>query len=205
MQKLIARINAVKKTAVKKLIDQRMKEFRSFTAKPNKAWFCELCFCLMTANWKAAESIKIQEELSESGFCTWDVKKLAAYLKEKGHRFWPQRADRIVMARRFKDIKDIVKSQKDPREWLAENIYGLGYKESSHFLRNVGYTDYAIIDRHILHILAEEGLIKEQKTLTKRKYLEIEAVLKKLGEMVHLNQAELDMYLWYLRTGKVLK
>jgi len=41
--------------------------------------------------------------------------------------------------------------------------------------------------------------------MTKRKYHEIEEVLMSLGEDLNLNMAELDLYLWYLETGKVLK
>jgi N-glycosylase/DNA lyase len=41
--------------------------------------------------------------------------------------------------------------------------------------------------------------------MTKKKYLEIEEILKKIGDRLNLNMAELDLYLWYLETGKILK
>jgi N-glycosylase/DNA lyase len=41
--------------------------------------------------------------------------------------------------------------------------------------------------------------------MTKKRYLEIEAVLKKIAEKLDMSLAELDLYLWYLETGKVLK
>jgi N-glycosylase/DNA lyase len=91
------------------------------------------------------------------------------------------------------------------RDWLVKNVKGLGMKESSHFLRNVGYKDLAIIDFHIVDLLEREKLIERPKTITPKKYLEIEETLTKLGEKTSLNLAELDLYLWYLETGKILK
>jgi N-glycosylase/DNA lyase len=81
----------------------------------------------------------------------------------------------------------------------------LGYKEASHFLRNIGFMDVAIIDRHILNILVEYGLIKRPKTLSKKNYLEIEKKLEKLAKKTRMSLGELDFYLWYMKTGKVLK
>jgi N-glycosylase/DNA lyase len=84
-------------------------------------------------------------------------------------------------------------------------VTGIGYKEASHFIRNIGHTDCAIIDFHILDILARSGLIDKPKTLTRKKYLEIEDVLRRIGARSSLNLGELDLYLWYMETGKVLK
>ncbi|MFX1391198.1 MAG: N-glycosylase, partial [Promethearchaeota archaeon] len=64
---------------------------------------------------------------------------------------------------------------------------------------------YAIIDFHIIDILVSYNLIEKPKTLSKSKYLEIEGVLKDIGRRLKLNLAELDLYLWYLETGKILK
>ena len=200
MKQLLATVKELKESEVGSLVKTRLKEF-----KENKDWFSELCFCLMTANWKAEESIKLQGELCKEGFCSWNEKKLARFLKQKGHRFWPQRAERIVLARKYKNIKEILKKEKEPREWLVKNIKGLGYKESSHFLRNVGYEKYAILDRHILNVLSEAKIITKPKTLTKNKYLEIEKTLQQIADKLKISQAELDLYLWCMKTGKVLK
>ena len=91
------------------------------------------------------------------------------------------------------------------RDWIVKNIKGIGYKECSHFLRNIGFNDYAIIDFHIVDLLVHYNLIDKPKTMTKRKYLEIEEVLKEIGTILNLNMAQLDLYLWYLETGKILK
>ena len=91
------------------------------------------------------------------------------------------------------------------REWVVKNVKGIGYKEASHFLRNIGYKNLAIIDFHIVDLLVKYDLIEKPKSMTKKKYLEIENVLKQLGRELHLDMAKLDLYLWYKETGKVLK
>lgn len=87
-----------------------------------------------------------------------------------------------------------------------ENIKGLGYKEASHFLRNIGFTNLAIIDFHIVDLLIKNGLLNEKpKSLSKKKYIEIEDILKEIAEDLNLSLGELDLYLWYMETGKILK
>ena len=91
------------------------------------------------------------------------------------------------------------------RTWLVIHIPGFGLKEASHFLRNIGYDEYAIIDSHILDLLHRYRLIKKPQTLTERKYKEIEQVIQRLATQTGLTCAELDLYLWYMETGTVLK
>lgn len=134
---------------------------------------------------------------------------LARKLRALGHRFPNTRAKYIVQAREYKDsLKEIIRSHENEdelREWLAENVMGIGYKESSHFLRNIGYNGLAILDFHIIDIMVRCGLIDEPKTLTKRRYREIEGILRKVAERSSLELGELDLYLWYMETGRVLK
>jgi N-glycosylase/DNA lyase len=207
MLSLIEKIEALKKEPLAQVISQRMKEFKEYGEEKEDKVFSELCFCLITANFQAEKCIQIQRDMGR-GFEILPQEELAKKLKEVGHRFWPQRAERIVMARECKsDLCNLVfkRSGKEMRDWLVKNVKGLGMKESSHFLRNVGYEDIAIIDFHIIDLLVEEEFIEKPKTVTPKRYLEIEKVLSELGKKVGLNLAELDLYLWYLETGKVLK
>jgi len=88
----------------------------------------------------------------------------------------------------------------------VKNIKGLGFKEASHFLRNIGFKNLAIIDFHIVDLLIKHKLIdKKPKSLSKSKYLEIEEKLKKIANELNLSLGELDLYLWYMETGKILK
>jgi len=207
MSNIKSQIENLKKSSIKEVVDKRMKEFEAFGNKKQDEVFSELCFCLLTANFQAEKCIQIQTEMSRD-FEIIPKEELAKKLKQVGHRFWPQRAERIVEARDCKtELCSLVfkKSGIEMREWLVKTVKGLGMKESSHFLRNVGYKDLAIIDFHIVDLLERERLIERPKTITPKKYLEIEKVLAKLGKEVNLNLAELDLYLWYLETGKILK
>jgi N-glycosylase/DNA lyase len=94
------------------------------------------------------------------------------------------------------------------RDWLAREprIKGLGYKESSHFLRNVGFKGYGILDKHILRSLAELGVIETpQPPTTRARYLETEERLKKFARQIRIDFDELDLVLWSMKTGEILK
>jgi len=96
----------------------------------------------------------------------------------------------------------------DRRDWLVKEkgIKGLGYKEASHFLRNIGFKGYAILDKHVLKCLAELKLIDEPKPPnTRTKYLSFEARLKDLTQLTGIDFDELDLVLWSMKTGVVLK
>jgi N-glycosylase/DNA lyase len=192
-------IEVLKNSEVKSLVDGRIKEFKQLGKKTNKELFKELCFCILTANFSAERGIEIQKRLGND-FLRLQRAKLAKRLKAVGYRFPNTRAGYIAEARKYRNS---LKGKS--REWLVKNIKGLGYKEASHFLRNTGCADCAIIDFHIIDLLVRQGLIEKPKTITKKKYLEIEDVLKKIAGESKLNLAQLDLYMWYMETGKVLK
>jgi len=207
MNKLIFEIEKLKKSNIKNKIDSRIQEFKNINKKSNEELFSEMCFCLLTANFNAEKSIKIQKEVGEC-FFEDSQEILTKKLKEKGHRFPNKRAEYILKARNCKDkLNEIVKfhDKKALREWIVKNVKGLGYKEVSHFLRNVGFDDYAIIDFHIIDILEKYSIIDKPKTLTVKKYIEIENILRKIAKKTDLTLAQLDLYLWYMETGKILK
>ena len=205
---LIAKIEELKRSEISTVVKQRISQFLSLKEKHSKEIFKELCFCILTANFSAERSILIQEKLRDK-FLYTDKETLAGYLKKFGHRYPEKRAEYIVSARKYMDsIKEIIFSiqeREGKRLWLVKNIKGIGYKEASHFLRNIGFLDYAIVDFHIIDLLEREGLIKRPKSLTKKKYLQIESVLKEIASQVCLPVGKLDLYLWYMETGKVLK
>jgi N-glycosylase/DNA lyase len=94
------------------------------------------------------------------------------------------------------------------RDWLAKEkrIKGLGYKESSHFLRNVGLKGYGILDKHILRSLAELGVIESpQPPTTRARYLLTEERLKQFARDINIDFDELDLVLWSMKTGEILK
>jgi len=208
MQVLLDKIQALKTNETKERIDARLTEFSEIRTHSIDLIFRELCFCIMTANCSASKCMEVHEEIG-NGFLTLSETVLVNKFKELGYRFPNIRSKYILDARKkISQLESIIKSGDNGpnlREWIVKNVKGIGYKEASHFLRNIGYNDYAIIDFHIIDLLVNYNLIQKPRTLTKNKYFEIEEILKNIGEKLNLNLAELDLYLWYLETGKILK
>lgn len=207
---ILEKISKLKASDIRNVVDARIREFELAGKGDEDKIFSELCFCILTANSTAENCIRVQKEAGEH-FHELERDKLADKLKQVGCRFHTKRAGYIEEARLNR--KELVKKireleSKEIRLWIADNIKGLGMKESSHFLRNIGYKDLAIVDFHIVDILHDNKLIdknKFKKSLKRADYLEIEKKLEELGKLAKLNLAELDLYLWYLETGKILK
>ena len=213
---------------VKEYVERRMKEFERlgkegwthFDFRPfldidyDAGLFSELSFCILTANSSATLGIKIQAFLGEKGFLTKSREELEEIFRRFGHRYAGQRAERILEAReKFPKVKTLIEKEKNPkviRELLADpkspyKIKGFGYKEASHFLRNIGFKDLAIIDRHISRFLMEKGLLRRVKSITQKVYLEAEKALEDLSKDLGITLGELDLYIFYIKTKKVLK
>jgi N-glycosylase/DNA lyase len=201
MIELIEKIKSLQESDIKETVDQRIQEFKQV-----QDVFSELCFCLMTANFSASGGIRIQKEIGSAGFCELPEQDLAGKLKSSGHRFPNARANYICGARDV-DLDWALKNlqSNELREWLVEKVKGLGMKEASHFLRNIGYDDFAIIDFHIVDLLVKQRLIEKPNNLNPKKYVEIEKLLRDMALKSNLTLAELDLYLWYMETGKILK
>ncbi|MDQ7037881.1 MAG: N-glycosylase/DNA lyase [Aquificota bacterium] len=190
-------------------------DFRPFLDVDYEAdLFSELCFCILTANSSASMGIRIQAEVGSEGFMKMSREELTEVIARHGHRFPDQRAERIVSLReRWEEIRKVLEEEKDPhtlRRLLADpssphKIKGFGYKEASHFLRNTGHRTLAILDRHVYRFMVETGLYPEVKTMTPKRYLDAERILGEVCRLVGVSQAELDLYIWFARTGKVLK
>ena len=205
-QELIKQINELRVSKIKSEVDNRLNEFKELNNSED--WFSELCYCLLTANSKAETALNIEKELKGKGFHSSSQSEIRECIRRNKHRFHNNKSKFIVEARKYKKIKEIIteKDQIEARTWLVDNIKGIGYKEASHFLRNVGYNDVAILDRHIINLMVEHNLIKEKpNVLNKYNYLEIEKKLRKLANSIDMSQAELDLYLWFIKTRKILK
>ena len=207
MSKLFQKIQSLKNSSVRTKVNKRIGEFKKINKNSSDELFKEMCFCILTANFSAERSMLIHNQLSKY-FITDSQETLATKLKNSGYRFPNTRASYIIESTKCKDtLQTMISSLKgeERREWLVKNIKGLGFKESSHFLRNIGFDDYAIIDSHILDLLERYQLIKPPKTLTRKKYMEIEKILQTIATKTNLTLAELDLYLWYMETGKIFK
>jgi N-glycosylase/DNA lyase len=150
--------------------------------------------------------------LGANGFYYLHYNKIKSCIRNNKHRFYNNKTKYIVEAREYIDIKNKIKNiiknkgENEARDWLVKNIKGMGLKESSHFLRNVGYKNIAILDRHILDLMKKYDIIDEKpKILNKNKYFKIEQKFKKIAERLNISPAELDLYMWFMKTGEVLK
>ena len=207
MNELVEKVRQLEQSSINDLVNQRLSEFESFKTKSEDDWFSELCFCILTANAKQKTGAIIQSQINSEGFRTLSQETLANLIKLNKHRFHNNKAKYIIKARDFVNIKSIIKdmTENDARKWIVENIKGIGMKEASHFLRNTGGQNLAILDRHILRLLAEHEIIVCPKTLNSQTYEEIELKFKELASTLRMSLAKLDLFLWYMKTGEVLK
>lgn len=137
--------------------------------------------------------------MNEVGECifTGSQEEIRTRLHELHCRFYNKRAE-YIFAARFVPIKY-------EREYLTENIKGFGYKESSHFLRNMGYSGYAILDKHVLRAMVEFGIIRKIPSMNKKNYLLLEKKLKVFSQKIGIGMDELDFVLWSRKSGEILK
>ncbi len=197
---------------VRRLVEDRVAEFLEVNERDSSIWFVELVYCLLTAYSSAERAQLCVDALDDCGvIIDGSFGEVAETLRRKGHRFADKRAEYIVAVRKLMgNIKQLIqgfKSSREAREWLVKNVKGFGWKEASHFLRNVGYLDVAILDRHILSNMKEHDLVPDygRGGLTKRRYLEYEGILRKIADRLGMPLGQMDLYLWYMKTGKVLK
>ncbi len=194
-------------------IEGRLNQFKElWKRKDDEAVLEELVFCLLTPQSKARTCWAAVERMVEKNVLSG--KNKAAIEKElRGVRFHRNKARYIVEALgKFREtgIRKMVgefKTAEEAREWVVKNVKGLGYKEASHFLRNIGFSDeLAILDRHVLKNLKALGVIEEvPKSLTRKKYLEIEGKMREFSEKAKIKMGHLDLVLWYNEAGEVFK
>ncbi|MCX6649264.1 MAG: N-glycosylase/DNA lyase [Candidatus Bathyarchaeota archaeon] len=211
LERLAAVVRAeTEKPETRHKVETRIREFQTAQGEGDERWFEELVFCLLTANYSARGALACIAALNEGDAIGEGSLEQLRMCLEHRHRFPNKRAEFIHKAREHKgDLKRTITSQpssRAARDWLVDNITGLGMKEASHFLRNVGYLDLAIIDKHILTHMLEQGIIAERpKTLTRKKYLEYEAILTRVAARLSMPLGMMDLYLWAKKSGEVIK
>jgi N-glycosylase/DNA lyase len=196
-------------------VQKRLQEFKQILERDDHDVFAELCFCLLTPQSSAKTCWAAVNRLKERSLLLKGTPgELEPLLNDV--RFNESKAKYIVQARQqFSkngeiQVKPHLRSfvnNYELREWLVENVNGLGYKEASHFLRNVGLgEEFAILDRHILRNLKDFGLLPEiPVSLTKKRYLEIEEKVRRFSREIGIPMGELDLLLWSKETGWIFK
>ena len=194
----------------------RLHEFGEIWKKgTTKEIFAELVFCILTpqangkACWLTVENMiakgvlfkgarsQIVKELN----CARFIQKKATYIVEAREKFlYDNRTTLKSVISKIDDTYEV-------REWLVNNIKGIGYKEASHFLRNIGFEqNFAILDRHIIKNLQLVGVIKEiPSSLSKGRYLDIEKKMMEFSKTIQIPMSYLDMVIWYKEKGEIFK
>lgn len=192
----------------KEIIQNRLLEFKQVEESD---YFYELCYCLLTPQSKAKNAIKAIQILKEKDFQNnpFDCSKI---LKYPSHyiRFHNSKSKKLLdVINTYPSVLEIIKSNlkvQQKRNIIADTVHGFGLKESSHFLRNIGYQKLAILDRHILKHLLNHKVIKEiPKTIPKKNYLDIEKKFIAFSKKIKIPIDELDLLFWASETGEVLK
>lgn len=202
----------------RKEIRARLRDFRRVwqTASDSLLWE-EMVYCIFTAGASAKmglRSVDALRPLLQAGAQSEMTKALVA---AGAHRFPNARPGYVIVTRDYLEesfsmrLRERLDSFRDPmerRDWLASEprIKGLGYKESSHFLRNIGFKGYGILDKHIVRCLCELKVIDSPKPPTSRgRYLETEARMRQFAADTGIDFDELDLLLWSTKTGEILK
>jgi N-glycosylase/DNA lyase len=193
----------------KNKIIQRLEDFKNV---PEDQYFYELLFCLLTPQSSAVHCNAAANALKDAGFRECDIDP-EPYLapSETGYvRFHKTKARRLLALKdSYADTHSALatySNDKELRSFLVKNVNGIGYKEASHFLRNIGRLDVTIIDRHIITNFIRLGILTDKPTsISPKRYLELEAAFEELAAITNIPVPALDLLLWSRETGFLLK
>lgn len=198
--------------SIRSSVLRRLDEFRQIWERGDEAVFEELVFCILTAGASALMGIKGVDAIRPI-LWTGTAEELAQRMSF--HLYPMARARYIISVREFVQnelnghICDWIVSFPDRekrRDACVQHFLGIGYKEASHFLRNIGFRGYVILDKHILRSLHAFGIIDSEKSPpTRKRYLETEKRYLAFAKSVNIDPDELDLTLWASRTGMIVK
>jgi N-glycosylase/DNA lyase len=195
--------------AKQEAIRRRLAEFRAID--PSE-YFYECAYCLLTPQTSAENAGKAVEELQRLSFHSLPIDPEPILRNRSTYiRFHRTKSTNLLKLKEdFPVLLKAMSEYTDPsakREWLVKNVLGLGYKEATHFLRNIGLNGgLAILDRHILRNLKRYGAIRSvPKSLSRRKYLSLERSFIRFSERIGISLDELDLVFWSMETGMIRK
>lgn len=203
-------------SAKKEEIDRRLEEFsRTWVEGTDKDIFAELAFCILTPQskgkscWAAVENM-IRKNILHTGEYSQILQEI------RGARFIYKKSAYIIEAREkflgddkvpIRAIISRINDAHEARDWLVNNIKGIGYKEASHLLRNIGFEkNLAILDRHILKNLHLAGVLEDLPgSISKGQYFAIEKKMMEFAKAIRIPMSHLDFIMWYKETGEIFK
>jgi N-glycosylase/DNA lyase len=197
-------------------IDARLAEFHAIRRSgTDRDLWEEMVFCFFTGGCSAKMGLRSVEAVRPLLIDGTQAQLAAALVGS--HRYPNARSRYVAQSREFlrehcdfriREKLDSFTCDLERRDWLAseKGVKGLGYKEASHFLRNIGYRGYAILDKHVLNCLADLKIIDDPKPPnTRSRYLSTEDKLRQFSEQAGVDFDEMDLVLWSMKTGEILK
>ncbi len=201
---------------IRERVEARLCEFRRIgESGDDRLLFVELVFCLLTPQSGARRCGRALDNLQASGLLLeGGFDEISRELNIV--RFRNNKARYIIEAREsfmsgdISIVKVLLSHGGDTRgmrRWIAGNVKGIGYKEASHFLRNIGKgEDLAILDRHVLRNMHLLGMIGEiPASISPSRYHELEDILEEFASGISIPLDHLDFVLWYRETGDIYK
>lgn len=205
--------------------------------------FYDLCFCICAPQTTFKSNIKVIQELKDYNFYEKPIDLfMGTFQKEKNKlkeilkpvRFYNNKGRYLLEAKKnfniimlhvniylkcvnFKGVSEPESKRKHPsdmRQYLVDEVKGLGMKAASHFLRNLGCENLAIIDVHIIKFLASQEIksviyVSERSSFVKtledryrrdvtsiKGYEKLESWFQTIAEHMDLTTAELDALVW---------
>lgn len=198
---------------IKEPIRAQLEEFKKIREHgDDRKIFEELAFCILTSAVGPKVGLRSLDAIRDilPGGSAEELER-----RLEGVHKYPEKAYFITHTRDYLEkeyglkLKELVSSFEDRQERrdffaLNKNIKGLGFTQTSHFLRNIGYTGYAILDRNVVKSLHGLGVIDSGKPpSTRKRYIEIEDRMKALADELGIGLDELDMLLWSIKTGHI--
>ena len=173
--------------------------------------FYMLTFCILVPAGKATRCNDAVTGLKMLNYYNKGLsRKILSKLLTPLIRFPKQKMERLISLHNKKeDIIFLVRSYArklspiELRDALVKEVDGLGYKAASHFLRNLGVNELAIIDVHILKY-SEYFFHSSISTIpsVKNKYELVESFFNKWAEKeFDLCPSQLDWLIWCMESG----
>ncbi len=126
----------------------------------------------------------------------------------RGIPFWRSRSAQLLgsaaalYAGRRKGLKSILLRIGDPervRSEFVSTLPGMGMKQASHFLQNIGFSrDLAIIDTHLLSFIIEDLMLIrfESHGVSERMYMDLERRVQRMAAANGFSLRQLDRAIW---------
>lgn len=200
-------------------IEERLSEQKSAPNERQLWW--ELSACLLSSRVPYELAVSAANAIDNKGLlqderdpCRLSVcieKVLRSPLSVQGttrhYRFPKMRADQLAKLREviwqeigtLSELISMFENATSTREWLVANAPGIGPKQASMFLRNIGTSyDLAILDRHVLNYMIELGLCTNTNASMSAlaKYKRQEAMLRSHAQQLACPVGILDWAIW---------